>query len=662
MKDFYGRVRGGLLAAAVGALALGSFAAVWAFDIGGVAGIARERAFDLLYMAFPRAPGPAQVVAVDIDRRTLQALGDWPIPRAEIARLIERIAAAGAKAIALDIFLGGPDRRSSQTLADEISHLAGGEEYAAAIRQLPDSDTTFAAALARTPTVLGALAAASPAPFSVNLIRVDGRLDEREVTLTDGFMPPHGPLADAALAIGIQSLFGEDGARVRRVPLLLLGDGILAPSLALETARIANGAAIVTVAPVAATLSFGDRSADIAEGGAMRIHWSDPRRWPMRTVSAADILNGAVDTRRFAEAAVVIGSSAPEAGSLRPTAASPLTPSLQIEAEAIEQLLAGGAPARHATAPARELAAILAIGLIAIILAAWLGPLPAGLGIVALIALWLGICLNAFFAGSLVDPVGPPFAAFIAGNAAAAASFARTLRLKTLISQRFAQYLAPEVVDEIIARPDRLRRSGELRQVTALFTDVEGFTAMTNRVAPATLIALLDRYFDGLCRIALAHGGMIDGINGDAVHVFFNVPLERDDHVDAALDCALAMQRFAEPFRHTDDARAAGFGRTRIGVESGPAIVGDVGGSRRLNYTAHGNAINRTARLEAANKEFGSAICVGPAAAAAARRANLRALGSLTLRGFDQPVTVYTPEELSSPKPELPQPAARPTA
>jgi adenylate cyclase len=662
MKDW--RVRGGLLAAAVGALALGGFAAIWAFDVGGVAGVARERTFDLLYTAFPRALSSSRVVTVDIDRRTLQALGDWPIPRTAIARLIEEIAAAGAKAIALDIFLGGPDRRSAQTLADEVSRLAGGEEYATAIRQLPDSDAAFAAALAHTPTVLGALAAASPAPFTVNLIRVEGVLDAREVTLTDGFMPPHEPLADAALAIGIQSLFGEDGARVRRVPLLLLGNGILAPSLALEAARVAAGAAIVTVAPDAARLSFGDRSADVAEGGEMRIHWSDPRRWPMRTVSAVDVLKGTVDAGRFSEATVVIGSSAPEAGSLRPTAASPLTPSLQIEAEAIEQLLAGGAPVRHASAAGRELGAMLAIGIIAIILAAWLGPLPAGVGIVALIALWLGICLNAFFAGSLIDPVGPPAAALIAGNAAAAASFARTLRLKALISQRFAQYLAPEVVDEIIARPDRLRRSGELRQVTALFTDVEGFTAMTNRVAPTTLIALLDRYFDGLCRVALAHGGMIDGITGDALHVFFNVPLERDDHVDAALDCALAMQGFAEPFRLSAEARAAGFGRTRIGVESGPAIVGDVGGSRRLNYTAHGNAINRTARLEAANKEFGSAICVGPGAAAAARRANLRALGSLTLRGFDQAVTVYTPEEpaVSSPKPGPPQSADRPTA
>jgi adenylate cyclase len=663
MKDVLGRVRAGLPAAAAGAFMLGIVVVFWALDVMGLPGIARERAFDLLYVAFPR-PSNARVIAVDIDRRTLQALGDWPIPRTEMAELIARIAAAGAKAIALDIFLSGPDRRSSHTLADEVSRLAGGEEYAQSIRQLPDSDAAFADILARTPTVLGALGAASSAAFAVNLIRVDGALDAGTVTLTDGFTPPYEPLANAALAIGIQSLFGEEGARVRRVPLLLLGNGILAPGLALETARIGTGAAIITVAPQAGSLSFGDGSASIAESGQMRIHWSDPGRWPLRTVSAIDILDGTADASRLSDAAIVIGSSVPEAGSLRPTAASPLTPSLQIEAEAIDQLLEGGAPVRPASAAGLELSAMVLIGFIAICIGAWLGPVPAVLGIAALVALWFGICLKAFFAGSLIDPVGSPAAILIGSNAAAGAAFARTLRLKTLISRRFAQYLALEVVNEIIARPDRLKRAGEMREVTALFTDVEGFTAMTHRVAPTVLIALLDRYFDGLCRTALANGGMIDAIAGDALHVFFNVPLEQNEHVDAALDCALAIQDFAETFRQTADARAAGFGRTRIGVESGPAIVGDVGGSRRLNYTAHGDAINRTARLEAANKEFGSAICIGPGAAAAARRTKLRPLGSLTLRGFDQPVTVYTPDQnaVSSPTPEPPRSSGRPIA
>jgi adenylate cyclase len=200
-------------------LALGAFLAMWALDLAGLPGMARERAFDLLYTAFPRVSDASRVMLVDIDRGTLQARGDWPIPRTEIARLIDRIAAAGAAAIALDIFFGGPDRRSSHTLADEISRLAGGEKYAAAIRQLPDSDATFAATLARTPTVLGALAAPAPAPFAVNLIRVNGVLKPHEATATEGFASPYEPLADAALAIGIQSLLGEEGARVRRVPL-----------------------------------------------------------------------------------------------------------------------------------------------------------------------------------------------------------------------------------------------------------------------------------------------------------------------------------------------------------------------------------------------------------------------------------------------------------
>jgi adenylate cyclase len=358
----------------------------------------------------------------------------------------------------------------------------------------------------------------------------------------------------------------------------------------------------------------------------MRIHWTDPARWPLRTISAIDLLRGTADSMRISGAVVVIGSSAPQAGALRPTAANPLTSSLQIEVEAIDQLLAGSAPVRHSFAAGVELAAILLIGLGAAWLAALLGPVPAAASVAGLVSAWIAGCIGAFFLGVLIDPVGPAAAALLTGNITAGVSFARTLRLKALISQRFAQYLAPEIVTEILAHPDRLKRSGEMRTVTALFTDVEGFTAMTNRVSPKELIALLDQYFDEVCRTALKHNGMIGGFAGDAVNIFFNVPLERPDHADSALDCAVAIFHLTEAFRRTPAAAAARFGRTRIGLESGPAIVGDVGGSRRLNYTAHGDAINIAARLEAANKEFGSAVCVGPGAAAAIRHAKLRRL------------------------------------
>src|SRR6202012_4957241 len=137
--------------------------------------------------------------------------------------------------------------------------------------------------------------------------------------------------------------------------------------------------------------------------------------------------------------------------------------------------------------------------------------------------------------------------------------------------------------------------------------------------------------------------GMINGFAGDAVQVFFNVPLEQEGHADAALACALEMRQFAEQFRMSADAAAARFGRTRIGVETGEAIVGDVGGSGRLNYTAYGDVVNLTARLEAANKELGSDICVGPGAAAAIRTIPLVKQAVLPIRGFDREIPVFAP-------------------
>jgi adenylate cyclase len=284
MHNFYGRIRSALLPAAVGMLVLALFSAIWTMNVAGLPALARERAFDFLYTLFPRAASNIPVVAVDIDAKTLQELGDWPIPRAEIARLVEFVTAAGAVAVAVDIFFGGPDRRSSRTLADEVSRLPGGDQYSEAIRGLPDSDMALAELLERTPTVIGALAAPSRTAAVFNLIHVDGVLAPEDVTTAGGFAGPHAILADAALALGIQSLLGEDGARVRRVPLLLASGGVLAPGLALETARVATGAPFATAS--AAKLLFGKRSVSISEGGQMRIHWTDPGLWPLPTISA----------------------------------------------------------------------------------------------------------------------------------------------------------------------------------------------------------------------------------------------------------------------------------------------------------------------------------------------------------------------------------------
>ena len=294
-----------------------------------------------------------------------------------------------------------------------------------------------------------------------------------------------------------------------------------------------------------------------------------------------------------------------------------------------------------------EFAAAAALGALALLLAARLRPATGALIVLMLAMIWPGAALAAGpAAGLLADPAGPVVVMLVAFAAAALARFAQEEWRARLLRASFEQHLAPEVVRRIAAEPARLRLRGELRDVTSMFTDIEGFTAMTERAEAGDLIALLDTYFDVVTRVITEHGGMIDKIIGDAVHAIFNAPFELPEHPARAIDCALTLLTASETVRHSPLGRSLGLGRTRIGVETGPAIVGDVGGARKLDYTAHGNAVNTAARLEAANKELGSSICIGPGTAARVDAARLRPIGRITVRGRSRPVDVFTPAVL----------------
>jgi adenylate cyclase len=204
-------------------------------------------------------------------------------------------------------------------------------------------------------------------------------------------------------------------------------------------------------------------------------------------------------------------------------------------------------------------------------------------------------------------------------------------------------------VRRIVDQPTLLKLTGERREVTSLFTDVEGFTALTHRADAEELVTVLDHYFEGITKLVVEHGGMVDKIVGDAVHAIFNAPLDLADHPRRAVECAVAIRSWAAAYRALPAPAAIGFGRTRIGIETGQAVVGDVGLSSKLDYTAHGDAVNAAARLEAANKEFGSAICVGPTAAARCPPEIFRPLGTIAVRGRTDPMAVFEPWPVDAP-------------
>jgi adenylate cyclase len=201
--------------------------------------------------------------------------------------------------------------------------------------------------------------------------------------------------------------------------------------------------------------------------------------------------------------------------------------------------------------------------------------------------------------------------------------------------------LAPAVVRRLLERP--AKAVGERREITALFTDVEGFSAMTRSADATTLLENLNMYFEGMATIVVIHGGVIDKIVGDGIHAFFNATSDLEDHPRKAVECAIALHFWAEEFRRRSHPLRIGFGRTRIGIEAGPAIVGDIGVHAKLDFTAHGDAVNVASRLEYANKELGSSICVGPVAASRCDHALLRPLGKISIRGLDESMQVFEP-------------------
>lgn len=238
-------------------------------------------------------------------------------------------------------------------------------------------------------------------------------------------------------------------------------------------------------------------------------------------------------------------------------------------------------------------------------------------------------------------------------------AFVSTTTLRAYLARRdgrfirdaFSQYLAPALVDELTKHPERLKVGGERKEMSFLFSDIAGFTGLSERLPPERLSSLLNGYLDGMSEIVLKHGGTIDKFIGDAVVALFGAPAAMADHALRAIRCAVEMDEFSERYR-VENADVA-MGITRIGVHSGDAIVGNFGGAKRFDYTAMGDSMNIAARLEAANKHFGTRVAVSEAALSRAfpgpakddlnlDGATILPIGNVILKGKKQPVTIYT--------------------
>ena len=223
----------------------------------------------------------------------------------------------------------------------------------------------------------------------------------------------------------------------------------------------------------------------------------------------------------------------------------------------------------------------------------------------------------------------------------------REARRRQLAAERahasLSRYFSPNLAERLASDGQTIDLGGQRREIATLFTDVTGFTTLVETLDPEVLQPLLNDYLTGMTEIVFSHDGTVAKIVGDALHVLFGAPAEQPDHATRAVMCSLALDAFAREFRQLWNDRGMALGVTRIGVHAGPAIVGNFGGNRFFEYTAYGDTINVAARLEAANKELGTTICVSGDVASRAEGFVGRPIGDLILKGRSEPMRALEP-------------------
>jgi adenylate cyclase len=206
-----------------------------------------------------------------------------------------------------------------------------------------------------------------------------------------------------------------------------------------------------------------------------------------------------------------------------------------------------------------------------------------------------------------------------------------------------SRYFSPNLALRLAGDADAIDLGGQRREIATLFSDIAGFTTLVEALEPDVLGPLLNDYLVGMTDVVFAHDGTVAKIVGDALHVLFGAPGEQPDQADRAVNCALALDEYAQSFRERWQSKGIALGVTRIGVHAGPAIVGNFGGGRFFDYTAYGDTVNIAARLEAANKQLGTRICVSATLAGRAKDFRGRPVGDLVLRGRSEALRALEP-------------------
>lgn len=582
---------------------------------------------DFLFKMRGMEKGDPRVNIVTIDDESIDQVGQYPWPRRFHAQLIERLLEVGVEVIGYDVLFF--DRSPSP--ADDQALVESTRKAGVRLVHAMDLDTSVPGVYELRPPFPALAKAARNTGLVSQVADPDGSV--RTVILiigSDRFSPDtwgEDPKRKPSLSLAVLSQFqkrpAEDFLPDRKNPFLVL-------NVRGEKEKTAG------------------QYKDTKTGKVIEVKQSE---YGFRRVSAWRVLGRKLDAaeRKALKGSIaLVGSTAKATFDHYPTPFSPAAPGVEVHANALDNLLNQRAFRPVSQMWTLALLFAMAFGAMGLVR---LSPAVASAGAVALLAAWSGASCWSFSRLKFLDFVGP---ALSLGVTFVGLIVRRTFyeqREKRYIKNLFGQFVAPEVVDDLARDPSKVRLGGDKREMTVFFLDIAHFTNISEKMDPVGLIQFLNKYLSALSECVHSHKGVVDKYVGDCIMAFWNAPLDQPDHRSlaclAAADCISALAVLNKDV----DPRLPEKPAVRIGINSGPMVVGLTGSQKKLQYTVIGDEVNLASRLEGANKFFGSKIMVSEATYQGARDAvEVRVLGQVRVVGKEVPIKVY---ELLGKKGEL---------
>lgn len=609
-----------------------------------------------------------QVVIVDIDEKSLGQLGQWPWPRNILANLTLAMHNSGARTIGFDIVFPETDRTSPAGYFEKLTptlkkHLAENVFKKMMESQRLDHDIVFGNALAQGRVIMGyafqlkndGLKAYDQTPFpscQINLVPKTATFESLSLIPAYRAILNIESLSTAA-SEGFFNVLTDDSGTVRQVPLLMIMDQIPYPSLALETWRLGMEIPLVTIhtdnriktlrTPVLG-ISLGNTFIPTTNTGQMVIN----HRGPVNTfpyISAKDLLSGKPHPG-LRDKFVLVGSSATGLFDLKATPFSPSMPGIEINATIVDNLIQAD-PFEYDlfTEIGITYVLILAGGLLLNLILSFSRPLTGGvLALFFFLFIFMGNYYFFFLNNKLIGTTFP-FATFlILLFLVNILNYVHEGRAKRYIQNAFSHYLAPEVVKSLVKNPKQLSLEGEQKELTVLFSDIRGFTGISEKMDSQVLGKFMNQYLTQMSHIIMDNKGTVDKFIGDAIMAFWGAPNDDADHPGKAVHTALLMKSHLVKINKSFKEQGMPEISIGIGINSGLMSVGNFGSHDRFDYTVMGDNVNLSSRIEGINKTYGTTILVSESTQQKCKdQFFFHFIDRVRVKGRKQSVRIYEP-------------------